>query len=277
MKPLGLHKAIFVSASIALASSLAAQQPTQIPAVPPPASIPVQPAQVSAESKNPLVVRIDPARVLDSSGQSVGKIENIVLSPSGCADAVVITGERGRLIPVPWQVVKVGGETRGVGQAPGSGLTFTVNANSEQIIQAPSFARDQWPNVTSVSWLEPSVSHFKVSTATGGTSSSSSSATGTAVSPAINSFPVPPVAITNNPNVGVPQTGRSSGPNIAPIPPSIPEPVNPGPPSSIPPTQPPGTLPPPVTPPPGTSLPPNTQPPATVPAPGVPTAPNAGF
>jgi hypothetical protein len=270
MKPRGLHKAIIISASIALAGSLQAQ-PSPPPAVPASAATPTPSPQVSTESKNALVVRIDPAKVLDSSGQSVGKVENIVLSPSGCADAVVITGERGKLIPVPWQVVKVGGETRGVGQAPGSGLTFTVNANSEQIIQAPSFARDQWPNVTSVSWLEPSVSYFKGSVAAGGTSSSSSSATGAAVSPSVNYIPVPPVAVTNNANLG---------PQTSPIPPSTRAPVNPGPPISVPPTQPPGTLPPPVTPPPSTSVPPNTPP---APAPAVPTpsaptsSPSAGF
>ena len=140
---------MLISASIGLAGSIAAQT-SQIPPVPATRGTQTQSTQVSTEAKNPLVVRIDPARVLDASGQSVGKVENLVLSPSGCADAVIITGERGRLIPVPWQVVKVGGETRGVGEAPGSGLTFTVNANNDRIIQAPSFARDQWPNVASV-------------------------------------------------------------------------------------------------------------------------------
>src|SRR5438045_8019163 len=109
MKPRGLQKTILTLASVAFAGLLAAAQPAQSQDISANAGASTQVGQTSTDSKNPLVVRIDPARVLDSSGQSVGKIENIVLSQSGCADAVIITGDRGRLIPVPWQIVKVGG------------------------------------------------------------------------------------------------------------------------------------------------------------------------
>src|SRR4051812_26166165 len=92
----------FISGSIGLASFVSFAQPAPISPAPATAPVPsasttisTQGRQASAESKDPLIIRIDPARVLDSSGQSVGKIESIVLSPSGCADAVVITGERG--------------------------------------------------------------------------------------------------------------------------------------------------------------------------------------
>ena len=282
MNARGFFKAALVFGSIGLSGIAGLAQP--IPAPPPAAAPPVsttistQPVRSTVDSKDPLVVRIDPARVLDSSGQSLGKIENIVLSPSGCADAVVITGERGRLIPVPWQMVKISGETRAADQVPGSGLTFTVNASNERIIQAPSFARDQWPNVSSVSWLEPSVAYFKSGTsAAGGTASESSTSSGVGISTTVTNYPVPPVAITNNPNANL-ASPRSQGPNIVPVPPSIPPPVNPGPATTIPPvTQPPASVPAPVTPPPSTSVPPNTQAPTVVPSPGEPKSPSAGF
>jgi len=277
------YKTIVISASIGLVASLAVAQPTptqpQAPVPPQPAAVAPQaasaPEQPSNDTKHPIVVRIDPARVLDSAGQPAGKIENLVLNPAGCTDAAIVTSDRGRLIPVPWQMVRPAGITRGAGQAPGTGLTFTIDASNDQITRAPSFARDQWPNVAGFSWLEPSISFFKSSTAAGGTSSSSTSSTGVGTS--TNNFPFPAVAITNNPNANLPETGRTPGPNIAPVPPSIPPPVNPGAPISVPPTTPPGTLPPPVTPPPSTSVPPNTAPPPVIPAPGTPGSPNAGF
>src|SRR3954453_18404601 len=190
------YKTIVISASMGLVASLAIAQPTpgqpQAPA-PPQAPVPPQPAAVapqaasapeqpSNDTKHPIVVRIDPARVLDSAGQPAGKIENLVLNPAGCTDAAIVTSDRGRLIPVPWQMVRPAGITRGAGQAPGTGLTFAIDASNEQIAKAPSFTRDQWPNVGGVSWLEPSVSFFKSSTAAGGTSSSSTSASGVGTS-----------------------------------------------------------------------------------------------
>src|SRR4051812_20123793 len=174
---------ILILASIGLAGAISAAQPNQAqPSAPDTTGRATDRAQASTEAKNPLVVRIDPARVLDSSGQPVGKVENLVLNPSGCAEAAIITGERGRMIPVPWQAVKVSGGTRGQGEAPGSGLTFTVNANNERISAAPSFARDEWPNVSTVSWLQPSVQYFRSDTALGGTTESSGTATGSGTS-----------------------------------------------------------------------------------------------
>jgi hypothetical protein len=240
---------------IGLASAVSSAQPVQTqPSSPDSRSRPADRGQVSSEAKNPLVVRIDPARVLDSSGQAIGKVENIVLNPSGCAEAAIITGDRGRMIPVPWQVVKVSGETRGQGEAPGAGLTFTINANSDRIMAAPSFARDEWPNVTSVSWLQPSVQFFRSDTAVGGTTESSGSLGGTGASTSTGTVGTNSTSVTG-PGAAMPPTGRPGSLNRPLLPPSIPEPVNPGPPNVVPPvTPPPGSIPPPVTPPPPSTV-----------------------
>jgi hypothetical protein len=256
MKP--FEFSVFTLASLGLVSVLHAAQPSPSqPYNPESTGRAPDRVQVSTESKNPLVVRIDPARVLDSSGQPIGKVENIVLNPSGCAEAAVITGERGRMIPVPWQVVKLSGETRGQGEAPGSGLVFTVNANNERILAALSFARDEWPNVASVSWLQPSVQFFRSDTAAGGTSDASSTAIGSAVSTTTTFTNAAGVVITNT-ETALPPTGRPGLPNV---PPSVPVPNTPPPPAAVPPASvPQGSLPPPVTPQPPSSVPPQTFP-----------------
>lgn len=250
-----------IFASVGLVGILNAAQPTQSqPSVVDNTGRAPNRIQVSTETKNPLVVRIDPARVLDSSGLPVGKVENIVLNSSGCADAAIITGDRGRMIPIPWQAVKLSGETRGEGEAPGSGLVFTVNANNDRILAAPSFARNEWPNVGSVSWLQPSVQFFRSDTAVGATGESSGTAVGTSVSTITTFTNAAGVVITNTADSSLPPTGSPGVPAIPTVPPAVPTPnfpSTPVPPTAVSPAPvPQGSLPPPVTPPPPTSVPP---------------------
>jgi hypothetical protein len=82
----------------------------------------ITPAQGSATvsattttTTSPLMFRLssEGARVVDITGQSVGRVENLVLSPVGCTEAAIVSTPNGRLMPVPWNAVRV--DTIGVG------------------------------------------------------------------------------------------------------------------------------------------------------------------
>jgi hypothetical protein len=112
-----------------------------------------------------ILLKVDGSRVIDATGQPLGRIENVVLSPVGCAEAAVLTAANGRLIPVPWSLVRVSGDTRAAGTMPGGNLVFTVNMDQARLAAAPSFVRTQWPDLSNMNWLQPSIAFFGVGTA----------------------------------------------------------------------------------------------------------------
>jgi len=145
------------------------------------------------------------AQVKSSSGEDVGRIEDVVLNPSsGRIDFAIISAES-KLVPVPWQLLSVsaggasaqGGTsssssaTRGTSTDPSStspsstpsatspsssGIyasaaaggqpTFTLNADKSKLHAAPSFDRSRWPEM-SASWSQRVYSHFGVQADTG--------------------------------------------------------------------------------------------------------------
>ena len=155
---------------------------------------PATPVQGSATvstttTTSPIMVRLgsEAARVVDITGQSVGRVENLVLSPVGCTEAAIVATPNGRLMPVPWTAVRV--DTLGVGTGAttvaGAVPTLTVNIDQARLAQAPTFTRTQLPSVISTAtWLQPSVAFFSASApaATGAAGTSSTISGGAATS-----------------------------------------------------------------------------------------------
>ena len=258
------------ASSLALALTAAAQQPQFTPVVP---ATPSTTARVglTADATSPVIVKVDGSRVIDAGGTPLGRIENIVLSPVGCAEAAILTGTSGRLIPVPWSLVRVSGDTRVVGAQPGANLVFTINTDQARLVQAPSFTRSQWPDMSNNAWLQGSTTFFGQATgATGGvtntvtgaglgvtaTGGTNQSQLGTIATGATNQsrFGTTATTVPTNSTSVLPPTGRQTPgrpdfdqPNTPPPNPAVP----PGPPENRPPenrppdNRPPGTLPPP--------------------------------
>ena len=109
----------------------------------------------------PVVAKLANSPVVDLAGQSLGHIEDIVLSPTGCAEAVVLTTSEGRLIPVPWTFVRATGDTE-TGSSPGRRLLFTLTVDQQKLREAPGFARNQWPDMNNKAWLQASAGFFGV-------------------------------------------------------------------------------------------------------------------
>ena len=220
-------------------------------------------ARLTPDAATSVMVKVDGSRVIDAAGQPLGRIENIVLSPVGCAEAAILTGANGRLVPIPWQLVRVSGDTRVAGAMPGANLVFTINTDQARLATAPSFTRSQWPDMSGQTWLQPSITFFGSGStnAVGATGGSTNVITGagsrtTITGGTTNQIRVPTPANTTGPDAGttLPPTGRpnqtlpdfqpSTPPPSQAVPPAptVPPPQTPNnrPPSGAQPTPPPG-------------------------------------
>jgi hypothetical protein len=173
-------KTMLCASALAIASSAGiAQDQVQ------PQFTPAVTGRLTTDASSSTLIRVDGARVIDVAGQPVGRIENIVLSPVGCAEAAILTASNGRLVPIPWTLVRVSGDTRAAGAMPGANLVFTVSADQATLAQAPSFVRTQFPDMSSQAWLQPSVAFFGGVTGVGATGGSTNVISGTSTQSAI--------------------------------------------------------------------------------------------
>ena len=116
----------------------------------------------STNISRPVVAKLGSSPAVDLGGQSLGHIEDIVLSPTGCAQAVILTTSDGRLIPVPWTFVRATGDTTATGPTPGRRFMFTLTVDRPKLREAPGFASDQWPDMSNGAWLQKSAGFFGV-------------------------------------------------------------------------------------------------------------------
>src|SRR5258706_1110142 len=147
------------------------------------------------------------ADVKTSSGESLGKIEDVVVNPSsGRIDFAVIsysgstdssgaarlptpltstTSSSGeKLVPLPWSMIRSAGGAYGGTPASTEQPSFVFNGDKSRLQSAPSFDRNSWPDFSQSDWSQRIYSAFG-SSATGGASSpggtsSGESSTGTA-------------------------------------------------------------------------------------------------
>jgi PRC-barrel domain len=188
------------ASALALASSavIAQQQPQFTPAAP------AATGRLTADASSSTLLKVDGSRVIDITGQPLGRIDNVVLSPVGCVEAAILTAANGRLVPIPWTMVRVSGDTRAAGAVPGGNLVFTVTADQARLAQAPSFVRTQWPDMSSQAWLQPSIAFFGSPTAVGATGGATNVITGADSRTGTTATTVP----TNS--TALPPTGRPS-------------------------------------------------------------------
>jgi hypothetical protein len=275
-----IHFGILVCATGVLAASVGFAQDQQPPPFTPATGVGVTTttATPTADTSGSVVVRVDGSRVIDLAGQPVGRIENIVMSPVGCAEAAILASANGRLIPIPWTLVRVSGDTRAAGFTPGGNLVFTLNVDQARLAQAPSFTRSQWPDMSNAGWLQASTTFFGTAAGVGATGGATNTVTGGATNrigttatggPDQSRLGTTPTRVPTNSTSVLPPTGRPTpgGPdfNQPNTPPQTPD-IPPGP---LPPTRPPQNRPP--TPPGG--VPPPTPPPGSVPPPNPPAQP----
>lgn len=94
--------------------------------------------------------------VKNAAGDDLGKIEDIMLDLSSgrVAYAVLsfgsILGMGGKYFAIPWEALTI--DT--------SDHTFLLNASKETLENAPGFDKDNWPNMSDVTWGGKVYSHY---------------------------------------------------------------------------------------------------------------------
>src|SRR5579862_2876137 len=95
-------------------------------------------------------------KVENASGNDLGKIEDLVLDEqTGHVLYAVLSfggflGMGNRLVAVPWKRLRLKGNQK----------TFILNVDKETLKHAPSFDKDNWPDMTLPVWQERIETYF---------------------------------------------------------------------------------------------------------------------
>jgi hypothetical protein len=135
--------------------------------------------QAGAAAQN-AVLNVSGQTIMDSAGQQVGKLQQVILNSSGCIDMAAISLEQGKVVAVPWQLVSFQSGS-GHASATSQNINFTVQADRAKLQQAPVFNVSQ--TVNQQQNIQQVYQYFGVQqgAAQGGTSSSSSSSSSSSV------------------------------------------------------------------------------------------------
>jgi|ERR1051326_120127 sporulation protein YlmC with PRC-barrel domain len=118
--------------------------------------------------------KITGAQVKSSTGENLGTIQDIVINPrNGRAEfaAISLTGPTGttptgageKLTLIPWKLLNASTTGTGAEQQP----TFTAKVDQSKLSSAPSFDKNQWPDMSQRDWSQQYYSYFGVTPESG--------------------------------------------------------------------------------------------------------------
>ena len=131
------------------------------------------------------------AQVKGSTGENLGTIEDIIINPrngraefavlsvsgpSGTTTTTTTTGEK--LTPIPWRLLSPSSSSQ-FGATGTDQVSFTANVDQSKLSSAPTFDKNQWPDMNQSGWSQKYYSHYGLSNeGTGGTGSGLDNGTG---------------------------------------------------------------------------------------------------
>jgi sporulation protein YlmC with PRC-barrel domain len=151
------------------------------------------------------------ADVKGSQGESLGKIEDVLLNPnSGRIDFAVLSlsssGSSGssasasasisgsstdpgksasvssssgdKLVAIPWTLLRSSASSSPGAASSSEQVAFTFSGDASKLQAAPSFGQSNWPDISQSSWRQGVYSHFGVSAYGGGSATGASSSPG---------------------------------------------------------------------------------------------------
>ncbi len=113
-------------------------------------------AKVLAIPRVTSIVSLAKNGVTNEKGDDLGKVEDIMVDlESGRISFVVITtggmlGRDSRLFAVPWEALRISMHDK----------KFILNVTKETLDNAPSFNRNNWPDLANLSWLREVYSYY---------------------------------------------------------------------------------------------------------------------
>ena len=169
-------------------------------------------ATTAERVSTPVVAKLEKSPAVDLSGNSIGQIEEIILSPTGSAQAAILIAPDKRLVPIPWTFLRATGDTNLPASGPSRRLVFTVTVDQATLGKAPGFAPGQWPDMTNPAWLQASAGFFGLAReeAVGGVGTGARTVTGAS-------------AGTGQPGASATKTGTNGPAVSSPAAPSVPD------------------------------------------------------
>jgi hypothetical protein len=175
---------------------------------------------LQAASTSPLFLTLGGTTATDASGQPIGTMQYVVLSPSGTIDLALLS-LGGRLVPVPWQLVGAGAS--GNASVPGR-VPLMVNVDAQRLQQAPSVTLSQLSQLSQDPVHGQILAFFGLqsqnTSAQGSVAVQTNTFTGSGASSNVATAPIPG-APTNTTSGVLSATGQTNG--IA-----VPPPLGPG-------------------------------------------------
>ena len=187
------------------------------------------------------------ADVKSTTGQSIGKIEDVLINPmSGRIDFAVVsksdstgasaattpgtsptattpgsTSSSGNLVPIPWSFLRssgLSGHSATTSTTPGSTgsdqpVSFVFNGEKNRLDSAPSFDKSNWPDVSQPDWRQRIYSHFGMQpgSATGGATSPGGTSSSSSTDPGSSPSPGSPTSPGSPGSPGSPSSPGSPG------------------------------------------------------------------
>jgi hypothetical protein len=119
-------------------------------------------AATAERVSTPFVAKIEKSSAVDLAGNPIGQIEEIIVSPTGSAQAAILIASDNRLVPIPWTFLRATGDTNLPASGPSRRLVFTVTVDQARFGKAPAFTAGQWPDMSNPAWLQTSAGFFGV-------------------------------------------------------------------------------------------------------------------
>ncbi len=136
-------------------------------------------SQDATVTTTPIVLNVSGTTLMDQTGQQLGQIQNLLVTPGGCVDLAVLSLGGTKLVPIPWQLVTSSGSVGGNVGAQARVTALTAKVDRQKIQQAPSFSINQLTLITQKQTIDQVYNFYGVQPQNvGGTSSQTSGVSG---------------------------------------------------------------------------------------------------
>jgi sporulation protein YlmC with PRC-barrel domain len=101
---------------------------------------------------------LNKARVTNVNGVNLGKIEDILVDietgriPFAVMSTSGLFGRDARLYAIPWEALKFSLHDK----------VFLLNITKETLLNAPNFTKNNWPDLSSLAWLQQVYAYYGV-------------------------------------------------------------------------------------------------------------------
>lgn len=164
------------------------------------------------------------ADVKTAQGEKLGKVNDLILSPSNGRVEFAVIDWNNKLVPVPFSLLNASstGERSGFLSPTGAEISFTAKVDTTKLQNAPTIDKSRWTDIQQPGWSQKVYSYFGVSPEGMGAPGSGTEMTpGSSTTPDSGTTPdsstppgtppiTPPSTPPSTPGSGAPGTGAGT-------------------------------------------------------------------